>query len=333
MVKIFYSSIQANMFTDYMVTTTDSGWSNNDVGLEWLQRLFEPHTTTDLPRLLLMDGHGSHLSRGFFQHGIDKKIFLVCLPPHTSHLLQPLDVGVFAPESHWISQELNKPSLLGATSISPARMLELLAAARPRALTHRNITRAWKKTGMVPFRPAVVLEQLPGARPITPPQLSTDSRVHTPRTIRDVDSALDRMVDEHEFTPRAARSLAIMARGTKRLAAELDLLTAENNNLREAVDRQVRRRKKMVGETGLVATMREARHRVREIDTRDTARDKASRLAQVRKERLAALIERGIMPKGRVRPPKACLVVLKAYELNSQFFLAPDYATDSTSDM
>ena len=264
-----------------MVTTTPSGWTNNDIGLEWLQRLFESHTTTNLPRLLLMDGHGSHLSRGYWQHAIDRKIFLVCLPPHTSHLLQPLDVGVFAPESHWISEELNRPSLLGATSISPARMLELLAAARPRAFTYRNITRAWKKTGMVPLTPSVVLEKLPGARSITPPQRSRGDQVCIPRTARDVDVTLDRMTTEHEFTPRAARLLATLARGTKRLAAELSLLITENEGLRQAVDRQIRRRETEVGEGGLIGTMVEAQRRLLRLDEKDWIRDRASKITQL----------------------------------------------------
>ena len=34
----------------------------------------------------------------------DSKILVVFLPPHTSHLLQPLDMGVFSAYKHWHSE-------------------------------------------------------------------------------------------------------------------------------------------------------------------------------------------------------------------------------------
>jgi len=64
-----------------------------------LTTLFEPETRRNdvKRRLLLLDGHGSHLTARFVAFCIGKSIDLVVLPAHTSHLLQPLDVGVFSP--------------------------------------------------------------------------------------------------------------------------------------------------------------------------------------------------------------------------------------------
>ena len=42
-----------------------------------------------------MDGHCSHISLELIQLAQENDIHLLCLPSHTSHLLQPLDVGVF----------------------------------------------------------------------------------------------------------------------------------------------------------------------------------------------------------------------------------------------
>jgi hypothetical protein len=46
-------------------------------------------------RLLILDGHGSHLTGAFIAYAVEHNIILLCLPPHTSHYLQPLDVGIF----------------------------------------------------------------------------------------------------------------------------------------------------------------------------------------------------------------------------------------------
>jgi hypothetical protein len=71
----------------------------NELGLEWLKH-FDAHTkkrTVGTVRLLLINGHESHNSLDFQQYCKDNKIITLCMPPHLSHLLQPLDVGCFAP--------------------------------------------------------------------------------------------------------------------------------------------------------------------------------------------------------------------------------------------
>lgn len=43
-----------------------------------------------------MDGHNSHLSTRIIKHCMDHGIHLECLPPHTTTILQPLDVFTFS---------------------------------------------------------------------------------------------------------------------------------------------------------------------------------------------------------------------------------------------
>src|SRR5436190_5446466 len=75
------------------------GWTNNDRGFEWLTKVFNPHTREKAQgrtRLLICDGHDSHISAKFVAHCIENNICLFLLLPYSSHLLQPLDVGVFS---------------------------------------------------------------------------------------------------------------------------------------------------------------------------------------------------------------------------------------------
>ncbi|KAJ8945540.1 hypothetical protein NQ318_020385, partial [Aromia moschata] len=51
----------------------------------------------DGPKLLIFDGHNSHIILPLIDMAIKHNIELLCLPSHTSHVLQPLDVGVFKP--------------------------------------------------------------------------------------------------------------------------------------------------------------------------------------------------------------------------------------------
>ena len=47
--------------------------------------------------LVLFDGHKSHVNLALHEWGRENNVIFFVLPPHTSHLLQPLDVGCFAP--------------------------------------------------------------------------------------------------------------------------------------------------------------------------------------------------------------------------------------------
>ena len=47
------------------------------------------------PVLLIQDGHCSHVSIEGIELATAHSIHLLCLLPHTTHILQPLDVGVF----------------------------------------------------------------------------------------------------------------------------------------------------------------------------------------------------------------------------------------------
>ena len=47
--------------------------------------------------LLIADGHSSHVNLRFLDYADRERIIVLILPPHTSHRLQPLDLGLFAP--------------------------------------------------------------------------------------------------------------------------------------------------------------------------------------------------------------------------------------------
>jgi hypothetical protein len=91
------------------ITSSSSGWSNNDIGLAWLKEVFEKETrryASTGRRLLLMDGHSSHATMDFINYCNDHSILLAVFPPHSTHRLQPLDVAMFKPLADAYSAEL-----------------------------------------------------------------------------------------------------------------------------------------------------------------------------------------------------------------------------------
>ena len=90
--------------------STANGWSCDKLGLDWLQRIFHRHTQYGRHglgrRLLIVDGHSSHVNLKFINAADQLNILVLILPPHTTQRLQPLDVGLFGPLAKAYSAEL-----------------------------------------------------------------------------------------------------------------------------------------------------------------------------------------------------------------------------------
>ena len=69
------------------VTATPSGWTNDEVGLAWLEQLFNRYTKKKARRswrLLIINGHGSHITMAFIDFCDRHKILLLIFPPHST---------------------------------------------------------------------------------------------------------------------------------------------------------------------------------------------------------------------------------------------------------
>lgn len=77
-----------------LFTKSDSGWINQEIYLEWF-RFFIKTIPTARPVLLIEDGHASHISIECIELARENNTHMLCLPAHTSHIVQPLDIGVF----------------------------------------------------------------------------------------------------------------------------------------------------------------------------------------------------------------------------------------------
>ena len=117
--------------------------------MEWLTRCFEPETCEKAAgeyRLLICDGHDSHITGEWVAHCMDNDIILAILPPHSSHLTQPLDVGVFGPLKKYMAAEIDHIIRLGISRIQKVEWLAAFVAAHDRALS----TKIYSVDFMVP---------------------------------------------------------------------------------------------------------------------------------------------------------------------------------------
>jgi DDE superfamily endonuclease len=85
----------------FSIGLSDNGWTSDFHCYNWFKDTFIPQAKernkSTNPILLIYDGHGSHERYNLLHLAQDNNIILFALPPHTTHKLQPLDVGVFGP--------------------------------------------------------------------------------------------------------------------------------------------------------------------------------------------------------------------------------------------
>ena len=74
-------------------------------------------------RLFVVDGHNSHFSIDFLPFCRKNHIELFCLPPRTTHTLQPLDVGLFGPLQKYYARRVGGRRRLGMEAITKRNFL------------------------------------------------------------------------------------------------------------------------------------------------------------------------------------------------------------------
>lgn len=130
-------------FPNSHICISDRGWTNNELCLEWLKECFKLETRSRQRgeyRMLLFDGHACHITSEAIAFCEEKKIVLLCLPSHSTHLLQPLDIGVFAPFSTAYKKGVIELGQWGSQySIDKLDFLKVCQQARKASITKENV--------------------------------------------------------------------------------------------------------------------------------------------------------------------------------------------------
>ena len=141
---------------NWIYTTSKNGWIANRITFRWLTKVFLPETKppSNEARLLILDGHASHHSIEFLLKCKQNNVWLVFLPPHSTHVLQPLDLSCFsAVKSKYREQIADLASLNDAAPIKKHRFIKYYHKAREEGLTARTIKSGWRTSGIYPWNP------------------------------------------------------------------------------------------------------------------------------------------------------------------------------------
>ena len=139
-----------------MYAVSESGWMEKENYESWFEKMFLPavkHLTESGPVVLFFDGHHSHISINLIELSRSRNVHLVLLPSNTTHVLQPLDVGVYGPiKQAW------KSSILGqykrktrAANIDKEDLPKLVAQLWDISFKPKHLEGGFRETGLFPF--------------------------------------------------------------------------------------------------------------------------------------------------------------------------------------
>ena len=135
---------------------------DSELFLKWIDKLFIPRTKhLTRPLLLILDGHGSHLDIKMIDLLVENGIHLYCLPPHTTNILQPLDIAIFRPLKTYFSHltDMVKLSTLGSktpVNVCKKNFTVIFKEAFEGSLLLSTIKKGFRKCGIVPFNPDAI---------------------------------------------------------------------------------------------------------------------------------------------------------------------------------
>lgn len=244
---------------DWILSVSEKGWTSLKHGFEWLKH-FNRHTegrTAGAHRLLVMDGHDSHNTLEFLEFCKDHRIITLCMPPHSSHLLQPLDVGCFAPLKRAYSTEIEDLIRCRINHVAKEDFLPAFRTAFDKAITQSNIQGAFRGAGLVPFDPEAVISKLDvRLRTPTPLPQPPQWESQTPSNLAEIQSQTEyvrQRIQRHQNSSPTSllEGLGSLEKGVQFVVHGASIMEVEIARLRKANEmlskRKQRKRKVLKG--------------------------------------------------------------------------------------
>jgi hypothetical protein len=244
-----------NLPPSWVVKPSPNGWTDNETAMDWI-RHFDQHTGVrrkGVYRMIVLDGHESHISAQFDQFCKEKNIITLCLPAHSSHLTQPCDVGCFSVLKRSYGKELEDFIMAHINHITKPEFFIAFKAAHFATMTPENIKAGFRGAGLVPYNPQAVLSKLDvklrTPTPTGPLLPEADPWVsqtpHGPAEAVSQSNLVRNRISIHQGSSPTSMFSAVkqLAKGTELIAQRMVLIEDELRTLRKANQALAKRRR------------------------------------------------------------------------------------------
>lgn len=190
-----------------------TGWMTSELFLDVMAHFVrETHSSKENPTLLIFDNHETHLTADAINYARENGVIIVTLPPHCSHKLQPLDVGVYKSLKSAYYRAMD--SWMFAHPGETVTIYEIAAIfneAFVHAMSPGNIISSFRTTGIFPFNRECFTDDDFMSSFVTdrPAQPSTSEQNTTPPTMQSTPIATtSARLCEPEITSNATPSFS-----------------------------------------------------------------------------------------------------------------------------
>ncbi|XP_069109132.1 uncharacterized protein [Argopecten irradians] len=121
------------------------------LGVLWFENVFLPNCGEQRPKSLSWTNTKSHEPVGLLKKAKDNNIIILTLPSHSSHVLQPLDKGVFGPLERQYNTVCTEYTSESGHVVTKCVWPKLFKCAWEKSLVRENILSGFRTTGIWPF--------------------------------------------------------------------------------------------------------------------------------------------------------------------------------------
>ncbi|KAK1845368.1 pogo transposable element with krab domain [Colletotrichum chrysophilum] len=231
---------------NWVIKPTANGWTDNQTGLDWIKH-FDKHTknrTKGVYRMLIIDGHESHLSAEFDDYCKQNNIITVSMPAHSSHLLQPLDIALYSPLKRAYGDEINLFIRASINHITKSEFFIAFHQAHNKVFNEENIRSAFQGAGISPWDPDHVIKKLdvhlrtptpPIANPSTPPPWQSQTPTNPQQTVSQSNFIKGRISAHQGSSPTPIiAAVEQLSKGAQAMAHSITILTDRLRTLEDA---------------------------------------------------------------------------------------------------
>ena len=111
-------------------------------------------------RLLILNSHKSYHLAKFKEICLKRKIITLYMPLHSSHLLQPLNIGCFSPLKRIYSTKIMALARCSITYITKIDFLLAFKMAYIKTFIAETIKGAFRGAGLIPYNLDIVILRL-----------------------------------------------------------------------------------------------------------------------------------------------------------------------------
>ena len=146
-------NLRAGLPDGTLVAVSDTGYMNKELFELWIKHFHNFRKYRDLPALLVLDGHGSHVKAlNALKFAESKNISTECLPPHTTHFTQPQDRSFFKPlKSNFANERRIFLRKNPGRAVTRYDFGKLFSAAYHKTASMQIAVNSFKATGIYPL--------------------------------------------------------------------------------------------------------------------------------------------------------------------------------------